>query len=266
MKDAMDNRGSETTRWWEFHHDWQEGGGEVIEEITLTIYVNGVEFVSIMGTPLNQDWLAVGFLKNEGIIHDLDEISDLKITTEGCCIDIWLKKEVQLPEKMVITSGCGSGVSRDDMDEEIEPFPAHFLTGPEILLEAFTRLQDKDSLYVKSRGVHAAGLLDLASGNLLQVAEDVGRHNTIDKLQGACLLKDIPTWGMALLSTGRISSEMLRKGAAMGCPVIASRTSPTTAAIKLARERGITLVGYARHGKLRVYCFPERLGMDHNKT
>ena len=261
----MKNRGSETTRWWEFHHDWQESGGEVIEEITLTIYVNGVEFVSIMGTPLNQDWLAVGFLKNEGIISGLDEISDLKITSEGCCIDVWLKQEVQLPDKMVITSGCGSGVTGDDLEEKREPFPVQFLTDPGTLLEAFTRLQDKDSLYVKSRGVHAAGLLDLDSGDLLQVTEDVGRHNTIDKLQGACLLKRIPTQGMGLLSTGRISSEMLRKGAAMGCPVIASRTSPTTAAINLAREWGITLVGYARHGKLRVYAFPERLGLDRGK-
>ena len=262
----MDNRGSETTRWWEFHHDWQESRGEVIEEITLTIYVNGVEFVSIMGTPLNQDWLAVGFLKNEGIISGLEEISELKITSEGCCIDVWLKQEVQLPDKMVITSGCGSGVTGDDLKEEREPFPVTVLMKPETLLKAFTMLQDKDSLYVKSRGVHAAGLLEVESGDLLQVAEDVGRHNTIDKLQGACLIKDIPTQGKALLSTGRISSEMLRKGAAMGCPIIASRTSPTTAAITLAREWAITLVGYARHGKLRVYCFPERLGMDEGKS
>ncbi|HDD55559.1 MAG TPA: formate dehydrogenase accessory sulfurtransferase FdhD [Chloroflexi bacterium] len=261
----MANRGSETTRWWEFHHDWQEGGGEVIEEVTLTIYLNGVEFVSIMGTPLNQDWLAVGFLKNEGIIDSLDEISDLKVTPDGCCIDIWLKKEVQLPEKMVITSGCGSGVARDDLEEERKPFPAQLLTEPGALLEAFTRLQTKDSLYARSRGVHAAGLLDLDSGDLLKVAEDVGRHNTIDKLQGACLIESIPTQGMGLLSTGRISSEMLRKGAAMGCPVIASRTSPTTTAVKLAKEWGITLVGYARHGKLRVYSFPERLGLDSGK-
>jgi len=264
LKDAMDNRGSETTRWWEFHHDWQESRGEVIEEITLTIYVNGVEFVSIMGTPLNQDWLAVGFLKNEGVISGLDEVRDLKITPEGCCIDVWLEREVELPRKMVITSGCGAGVTRDDLEEQ-EPFPVRYLTEPDVLLAAFTRLQDKDSLYARSRGVHAAGLLDLKKGDLLKVAEDVGRHNTIDKLQGACLFENIPTRGKALLSTGRISSEMLRKGAAMGCPIIASRTSPTTAAVELARQWAITLVGYARHGKLRVYSVPERVRLDQGK-
>ncbi|MFN2113753.1 MAG: formate dehydrogenase accessory sulfurtransferase FdhD [Anaerolineales bacterium] len=256
----MVNRGSETSRWWEFHHDWKEGGGEVIEEITLTIYVNGVEFISIMGTPLNQDWLAVGFLKNEGILSSLDEISDLKITPEGCCIDVWLNQDVQLPEKMVITSGCGSGRTREDQADLEVPFEIEGGTTPPIVLNAFANLQTKDSLYARSRGVHAAGLLDLETGQILQVAEDVGRHNAIDKLQGACLLKKITTRGRGLLTTGRISSEMLRKGAAMGCPLIASRTSPTTAAIELAQEWQITLVGYARNGKLRVYCYPERLG------
>ncbi|MFL7812437.1 MAG: formate dehydrogenase accessory sulfurtransferase FdhD [Anaerolineales bacterium] len=258
----MVNRGSETTRWWEFHHDWKEGEGEVIEEITLTIYVNGVEFISIMGTPLNQDWLAVGFLKNEGIISGLDDISELKITPEGCCIDVWLEKDVQLPEKMVITTGCGSGRTREDQADLDVPFEIVGSTTPQLVLNAFANLQTKDSLYARSRGVHAAGLLDIGSGKILQVAEDVGRHNAIDKLQGACLLENIPTRGRGLLTTGRISSEMLRKGAAMGCPLVASRTSPTTAAIELAREWGITLVGYARHGKLRVYCYPERLAWN----
>jgi FdhD protein len=254
----MTNRGAVTTRWWEFHHDWQQGRGEVIEEITLTIYVNGKELVSIMGTPLNQDWLAVGFLANEGIIQNLEDISDLKITQEGCCIDVWLNKDVELPEKMVITSGCGGGATRVD-PVHIDPIEIEELSTPEMILDAFNRLQTKDSLYARSRGVHAAGLLDLSSGSLLQVAEDIGRHNAIDKLRGACIYREVPTIGHGLLTTGRISSEMLRKGAAMGCPVIASRTSPTSAALELALNWQITLIGYARHGKLRVYSCPERL-------
>jgi FdhD protein len=258
----MDNRGSKTTRWWEFHHDWKAGRGEVIEESTLTIYVNGVEFISIMGTPLNQDWLAVGFLRNEGIITSLEDVRELTVTPEGCCIDVWLTKDVQLPDKMVITSGCGSGRTRDDQIGPEQPFAIKDSTSPRLVLEAFSKLQTKDSLYARSRGVHAAGLMDMDSGKILQVAEDVGRHNAIDKLQGACLIKEIPTRGRALLTTGRISSEMLRKGAMMECPLIASRTSPTTTAVDLALEWQISLVGYARHGKLRVYCFPERLGWN----
>lgn len=256
----MNNRGTETYHWWDYHHQWQPRSGEVIEEITLTIYVNGVDFVSMMGTPLNQDWLAVGFLMNEGIISDLEEIKDLRITDDGCCIDVWLSTDVELPQKMVLTSGCGGGLTQEDPRPGIEPIPVGASLEPNLILEAFTHLQTKESLYAKSRGVHAAGLLDLESGQLLQVAEDLGRHNAIDKLHGACLMQEISMEDRALITTGRISSEMLRKGAFMRCPIIASRTSPTSAAVDLALAWKITLVGYARHGKLRVYSNPERLG------
>ena len=258
----MKNRGAQNKRWWGFHHGWQEEEGEVIEETPLTIFVNGIELATLMGTPLNQDWLAVGFLKNEGIINDVQEIEDLRITTEGCCVDVLLNRTVELPSKKVTTSGCGGGITYADTRIEVEPFKIKNGTSPDIILGAFNKLQTKDSLYARARGVHAAGLLDLEGDQLLKVAEDIGRHNSIDKLRGACLLEGIQTQGRALLTTGRISSEMLRKGALMGCPVIVSRTSPTSLAVEMARSWKITLVGYARHGKLRVYCYPERLGFE----
>jgi len=258
----MKNRGSENFSWWDFHHDWKPHGGDVIEEITLTIYVNGVQFVSMMGTPLNQDWLAVGFLINEGIIEGLDEIKDLRVTPDGCCIDVWLNRNVDLPQKMILTSGCGGGLTQEDPRPGIESLSVGSKIEPDLILKAFTHLQTKDSLYARARGVHAAGLLDLETGKLLQVTEDIGRHNTIDKLHGACLMQDIKMEGRGLITTGRVSSEMLRKGAFMRCPIIASRTSPTSAAVDLARAWQITLVGYARHGKLRVYSNPERLGFE----
>ncbi len=260
----MKNRGAENNHWWSFYHDWQEEVGEVIEEMPLTIYVNGVELVTIMATPLNQDWLAVGFLKNEGILNDVEEIEDLRITSEGCCVDVFLNRDVELPSKKIITSGCGGGITYDGPQIDIKPFQIESSTTPDNILGAFKKLQTKDSLYARARGVHAAGLLDLEGNQLISVAEDIGRHNSIDKLRGACLLEGIPTQGRALLTTGRISSEMLRKGALMGCPVIASRTSPTSLAVEMARSWKITLVGYARHGKLRVYCYPERLGFNAN--
>jgi len=260
----MKNRGTENNHWWNFHREWQEEVGEVIEETPLTIYVNGVELATIMGTPLNQDWLAVGFLKNEGILNNVEEIEDLRITSEGCCVDVLLNRTVELPSKKIITSGCGGGITYDDLQIDIEPFQIESITTPENVLLAYKKLQTKDSLYARARGVHAAGLLDLEGNQLIKVAEDVGRHNTIDKLRGACLLEGIQTQGRALLTTGRISSEMLRKGALMGCPVIVSRTSPTSLAVEMARSWKITLVGYARHGKLRVYCYPERLGFKGN--
>lgn len=257
---VMKDRGTKKKGWLDFHHDWQKSEGEVIEEIVLTININGEELISLMGTPLNQDWLAVGFLFNERLISGLDEIEDLHISEDGCCIDLWLNQKVEKPARVILTSGCGGGQSFEDPREGIEMLESNVKIHPELILNAFIALQTKESLYARARGIHAAGLLDLEKGEILKVAEDISRHNTIDKLRGACLLEGIDTRNRALLTTGRISSEMLRKGALMGCPVIASRTSPTSFAVELAANWNITLVGYARHGKLRVYCNPERLG------
>ncbi len=208
----MENRGTENNHWWSFHHEWQEEVGEVIEETPLIIYVNGIELATIMGTPLNQDWLAVGFLMNEGILNNLEEIEDLRITSEGCCVDVLLNKTVELPSKKIITSGCGGGITYNDPQIGIEPLQIESRTTPDSILGAFKKLQTKDSLYAKARGVHAAGLLDLEGNQLIKVAEDVGRHNTIDKLRGACLLEGIPTQGKGLLTTGRISSGASGRG------------------------------------------------------
>ena len=115
-------------------------------------------------------------------------------------------------------------------------------------------------LYRVTRGVHTSGLSD--GDKLLAVAEDVGRHNTVDKLWGACLLHGIDTAGQIMLATGRISSEMLNKAAKMRVPVVASRTSPTSLSVRLAWEWNITLIGYARGTRFNVYAAAWRLEPD----
>src|SRR5205807_151563 len=106
--------------------------------------------------------------------------------------------------------------------------------------------------YKESRGIHGAALAD--ADRLLVVAEDVGRHNAIDKVKGEALLQGIPTEDRILLSTGRVSSEMLLKAARMGVPLVASRTSPTEMAVGLAEQLDITVCGYVRPGSLDLYC------------
>ena len=113
-------------------------------------------------------------------------------------------------------------------------------------------------LYRLSGGVHTSALAD--TKNLLVVAEDIGRHNTLNKIQGECLLEGIQTKDRLVLITGRISSEMLLKAAKMQAPVVVSRHSPTSSAILLARKMGIALVGEARGNRLTVFTHPERLG------
>ncbi|MCI0876238.1 MAG: formate dehydrogenase accessory sulfurtransferase FdhD, partial [Chloroflexi bacterium] len=94
---------------------------------------------------------------------------------------------------------------------------------------------------------------------LVIVAEDIGRHNTIDRLRGECLRREMDPEGLMLLATGRISSEMINKAVKMGCPIVASRTSPTSMSVGLAREWNITLCGYVRRTRMNVYAHPERL-------
>jgi FdhD protein len=258
----MSDRGAEFNNWWTYHHDWQEDGGEIIEELPISIYVNGIEFATMMATPLNQDWLAVGFLFNEGILTNMSEVEILTVTPEGCCVDIWLNRGAPLPTRKIITSGCGGGITYTDPGTGIEPFESNLSVTPEQLQDGFNNLQSRNSLYARSRGVHASGLFNPKTNQLELVVEDVGRHNTIDKIRGASITNQIDTKGKVLLCTGRISSEMLHKSAMMGCPILASRTSPTSLSVEIARAWNMTLVGYVRSGRMRVYSAPERVGVE----
>jgi FdhD protein len=144
-----------------------------------------------------------------------------------------------------------------DMAEHQDPVTAQISIQPQKIGELMTQLQTRDSLYARARGVHTSALSD--GERLVVVAEDVGRHNTVDRLRGECLRSGIATEGMMLLATGRVSSEMIIKAVKMGCPLVASRTSPTSISVGLAREWNITLCGYVRRRSMNVYAHPERL-------
>jgi FdhD protein len=253
--------GAVSADWHEVNKDGDKvrKDGEVIEEALISIYVNGIELATIMATPQEQDFLALGFLKNEGLIEKLDEVKILYVSQAGCCVDVWLNRSFEKPERTIITSGCGGGVTFLDPEIGVEPLVSTIRIEPEQLRQAFQKLQPLNSLYARSRGVHAAGLFEPISDKMHAFVEDVGRHNTIDKLTGCCLKHGIETGERVLLVTGRISSEMMRKAAVMGCPIIASRTSPTSLSIQMAKAWGITLVGYVRRGSMRVYSHAERI-------
>ncbi len=250
--------GAAPFRWVEYRKDWMQVASEVIEESLVTIYVNGEELATFMCTPLDQEALALGLLKNERLIEGMEEVRATSVNQNGCCVDVWLNHEFVKPERLIITSGCGGGVTFDDPQVGIEPLEYEIKISPEELHELFNHLQTPSSLYARTRGVHTAGLGK--DGKILAYAEDVGRHSAVDKLVGMCMLEDIDPRGGILLATGRVSSEMLRKGALMGCPLIASRNSPTSLSVEMARAWNITLVGYVRRGGLQVYSRPDRLG------
>lgn len=264
MADHLDRKagankpaGSIPVNWEVFDKGWSTSSGEVIGEAIVTINVNGLELVSLMATPAQQAELALGFLFNEGLIRGSEELDHVHISDDGCCVDVWLKRDFKPPKKRIITSGCGGGVTFEGSEANLVKVESDLRLTPAQLFSLFRMLHFPDSLHARARGVHASGLCD--GEKILALAEDVGRHNTIDKITGICLMEDIQTQGRVLLATGRISSEMLRKSARMGCPIVASRNSPTSLSVLMAEEAGITLVGYARQGRLRAYTHAFRL-------
>jgi FdhD protein len=167
--------------------------------------------------------------------------------------------EYKLPTQRIITSGCGGGTTFKTQGQRVH---SDLTVTPEEVLSLMKELQKQMSLYRLCGGVHTSALAD--TKNLLVVAEDIGRHNTLDKIQGECLLRGLPTKDRMVLCTGRVSSEMLLKAAKMQAPVVVSRHSTTGRAVFLARDLGITLVGHARGSRLSVYSHPERLCCPEN--
>jgi FdhD protein len=249
--------GAVSVRWLEYRQGWETFQSEVIEEAEVTIYLNGLELASFLCTPREPELLALGFLKNEGLIGGMSEVEHVRISPLGCCVDVWLTHSLVMPKRRIITSGCGAGVTFNDPSLGVRPIEDDLRLDPESLCILFGQLNAPGSLYSRARGVHTAGLGD--GGRLLATAEDVGRHNAVDRLHGACMLHGIETRGRVLLTTGRVSSEMLHKSGRMGCPIVASRNSPTSMSVAMAEAWKITLIGYVRAHSMRVYTHPERL-------
>jgi FdhD protein len=238
--------------------EWQETEAEVIEEGFITIYVNGQELATLMGTPRDPLQLALGFLANEEFISAYSEVKIEHVCDTGDCIDIWLSHSVwDKPRRKIITTGCTGGMTFADLAAHLEPVKSDRTISPARISSLINQLQSQDSLYARARGVHTSALSD--GERLVLVAEDIGRHNTLDRLRGECLRQGLDPAGMILLSTGRISSEMINKAAKMRCPIIASRTSPTSMSVGLASEWNVTLCGYVRRNQMNVYTHPERL-------
>jgi FdhD protein len=229
-----------------------EVAGEVVREQPLTVYVNGEKFLTLLCSPMMLEPLVVGYLWMEQVIGGVDEVAGLEVSEVDGRADVTLTHPVTLPTERILTSGCGGGITfRIDhrlfprLDSPLRVRPAALAHGMKLLFQAAEH-------YQRSRGIHGAALFD--GERLLVVAEDVGRHNAVDKIKGAALLQGMPTADRILLSTGRISSEMLLKAARMGVPLVASRTSPTEMAVGLAEQLNVTVCGYVRPDGLNLYA------------
>ena len=232
--------------------------GEIVEEGLACISVNGEELATFMCTPADLDKLALGFLYNERIIDTLDDIRQLHVSKATTCVDVWLHDmDYKRPSRAIVTSGCGGGVTFDDLSARHEPLTSDLRTKPEQLADLMQQLHLGAASYKRARGIHTAALAD--QNQLLLQVEDVGRHNCLDKLCGAALQQGIETKDKILLSSGRISSEMINKARRLQTPIIGSRTSPTSLSVALAESWNMTIVAYVRNKRMRIYTHPDRV-------
>ena len=234
----------------------------IVEERPLSLVVNGQELATLLASPVKLDALVLGFLYFERIIDNLEDVKSIEVDLEDATADVELHASVTHPARRVVTTGCTGGVSFHMDLSNYPPLQSDVRLKPDAVVPMMRALYASAEMYRRSRGIHAAALVDpdFAEGErLLIAAEDVGRHNAVDKIQGEALLRGIRTKDRVLLSTGRISSEMLRKGARMLAPFIVSRTSPTELAVEMAKRLGITLIGYVRNQAFNVYSHAERI-------
>lgn len=241
---------------------WEAHDAETIVEAPVALTVNGEVWLTFMCTPVDLEAMALGFLFNEGILERMDQVADVRVCEHGDNVDVWLNQAVEQPKSWRRTSGCSGGLTAVETLSRVDVIFDG--TRPRVPPEAIGRLVEmlfeSQELYRETGGVHTSALSDGA--NILIAAEDIGRHNTLDKIAGLCLMKDIWPETRILITTGRISSEMLQKAARLRAPILISRTSPSSLSIEMAGHYGITLIGYARRNRFNVYTNQQRVAIS----
>ncbi len=232
---------------------------EVAIEEPLEIRVDGSAVAVTMRTPGHDEELALGFLYGEGLIdrpHEAGPTVDFAknvIEVAGP-----LRRELT-SRRFYTTSSCG--VCGKGALEEVAVHAAPATAGPEVSRALLAALPDKlhQPSFQRTGGLHATGLFSPA-GELLAVREDVGRHNAMDKVVGHALVGGaLPLVDQILCVSGRLAFELVQKAAVAGAPILVGVGAPTSLAIELAGDRGLTLAGFARHGRVNIYTGAERV-------
>jgi FdhD protein len=238
----------------------------VASELPVTLVINNEPLVTLLCTPSELEELAVGFLLTEGILRDKKTIKKLEVDEKELSVRIELS---DLPsdfskmfEKRTISSGCGKGITftsyRTEADRRIEA--KGYLLSLEDIRKLLSTFRNISKLYLETGGVHSAGLSD--GKEILSFSEDIGRHNAVDKLIGKAFLKSIPVENKILITSGRVTSEIMTKAGRNRFPVLISRAAPSCMAISYAEDMGITLIGFARGERMNIYTWPNRIKMD----
>lgn len=229
----------------------------VVCEYPLTIFLNDQEFITLLCSPKSLKNLSIGFLYSEGIIKSASDIDSINIDEKMGYAYIKIgnvsKFAKQLYGKRVITTGCGKGsIFYNALDSlKCKQFKNNLDIDYKKLLDIMKLFNKKSELFLETGGVHSVGLID--GDDILYFEEDIGRHNALDKIIGSCLIDNVNIEDKAIITSGRITSEIVLKCAKLGIGCIISRSAPTNLAIDTGKKLNIEIIGFARGNKLNVY-------------
>ena len=235
----------------------------VIRERPVTLYLNDREIVTLLCAGHHLDELAAGFFYAEGFIVSPDDILGIDIDEEAGKVNLSAKGEASVTERLwqkrTISSGCAKGsLFYFSLDALLsKPVKSDIRITPGQIIDRVEDLNRLSETYRRTHGVHNTALAD--PDKVILFREDIGRHNAVDMIVGHVFLHGIPLQDKMLITTGRLTSEMLIKAAKVNIPVVVSRNTATSLAVELAGSLGITLIGHARAGKFTVYNGQERI-------
>ncbi len=235
----------------------------VICEYPLTIIVNKEEIITLLCTPKNLKELAYGYLFSEGFISTKEDVFDIYVNQSKGVVRVNLNNEIDLTKKLsgkrAKTTGCGNNtilyhpIDSIKLREIVSDFKIHY----QKIIELSKDLNNKSTLFLETGGVHSSMLTN--SESILTFCEDVGRHNTIDKIIGDAILNNLDLSKTVLFTSGRISSEMLLKTLKAKIPIIISRSAPTDLAVKIAENFNVALIGFVRGERMNIYHDAKRI-------
>lgn len=230
----------------------------VVREFSLTIVLNGTNLVTILCSPTELEALAVGFLIAQGFIEHIRDINKIWMDNQSSSIHVETTRPIDVTFKPLIASSGERKLASPDVwkrrsSGQVTVTPSQVFA----LTEEFVHTS---SVFKRTGGVHSAALCDTSS--ILMFHEDIGRHNAIDKIFGQCLLQGILLDQNMIITSGRVSSEIVFKVAKGEIPILISKSAPTDRGVALADGLGITLIGFVRDNKMNVYTNRWRIKPD----
>jgi FdhD protein len=237
----------------------------VAEEVPLQITLNGVYSFVIWSSPMQYKELAVGYLLAEDILRSVDEIEDITINEEAKTCQVTLKATVNLDERMQnsrkstrIKPLLKASTSAYQHDDKIRPVNSTLKVKAQVILDALSCMNELAKGFKETGGLHDSGIFH-ADGTMIAFSEDVGRHNTVDKVIGEASLKHEDFSQCFMIITGRVPGDMIYKAANVGLPIVASVAAVLNSGVSSAQKANIALVGFVRGKRMNVYTSPERI-------